>query len=127
VDLVPPYLEGSKELEEAGGNIKRATQHDVLATYGPLVKNPANENVEGASPAPTRLLFNSGLTPDEAAGLIQEGKIDAAVFGILWITNPDFYKRIEQGKQLNYDVDFFGLYNYKNHPSEGYSDYPTAT
>jgi 2,4-dienoyl-CoA reductase-like NADH-dependent reductase (Old Yellow Enzyme family) len=67
------------------------------------------------------------LTPEEAASLIQDDKIDAAAFGMLWITNPDLYRRIEQGKEFNQNVNLFGLYNYKKHPSEGYSDYPAAT
>jgi 2,4-dienoyl-CoA reductase-like NADH-dependent reductase (Old Yellow Enzyme family) len=76
---------------------------------------------------PTRLLLNCGLTPEESESLLREGKIDAAVFGQLWIPNPDLYKRIEQGKRLTQETDFFGWHNFRNQSSEGYSDYPTAT
>jgi 2,4-dienoyl-CoA reductase-like NADH-dependent reductase (Old Yellow Enzyme family) len=122
---------------------KRATPHDVLTVYGPLVKVPPGTLAEhkeatfrGAAmpapdcgnPTPTRLLLNGGLTPDEAATLIKDGLIDAAVFGVSWISNPDFQRRIEQGKELNTNLDMFGLYNFPDgQPAKGYTDYPKAT
>ncbi|KIJ31006.1 hypothetical protein M422DRAFT_267426 [Sphaerobolus stellatus SS14] len=53
-----------------------ATQHDVIAAYQPLIKN-------------SNFILNGGLTPSEAADLIQSGTIDAAAFRMLWISHPD--------------------------------------
>jgi 2,4-dienoyl-CoA reductase-like NADH-dependent reductase (Old Yellow Enzyme family) len=143
VNLLPPYLEEAKQVDESHGNVKRGTPHDELSIYGPLVKVPSallanrtQEQVRGAelvnavggsaNPSPTRLLLNVGLTPKEAEDLIKEGKIDAAVFGMLWITNPDLYKRVEHNQELSTNVNLFGLYNFHDNPSEGYTDYPTS-
>ncbi|KZS92034.1 FMN-linked oxidoreductase [Sistotremastrum niveocremeum HHB9708] len=70
---------------EIGGK-KRATQHDVIETYGPLVNREE-----------TALLINGTLTPESANELISSGKADGAVFGNLWIGQPDFQRRIEAG------------------------------
>ncbi|KAJ3556668.1 hypothetical protein NM688_g1897 [Phlebia brevispora] len=80
---------------------------------------------------PHRFL-NGGLTPSEADKLIEEGKIDAAVFGTLWIANPDLQKRIEKGmdiggKGISLDLDpttFYGVPGID--PRKGYTDYPAA-
>jgi hypothetical protein len=57
------------------------TYHDVLTTYGPLIKN---------SDSSTLLALNLNLTPEEGDKLIKEGKIDVASYGRPWINNPDF-------------------------------------
>ncbi|KAF8519801.1 hypothetical protein BU17DRAFT_65803 [Hysterangium stoloniferum] len=75
----------------------RATQHDVVESYGSLFKN-------------SKFFLNGGLTPSEADQLILEGKIDAAVFGIPWIGHPDLQRRIEQGKVLDAVLDFKHLW-----------------
>ena len=91
---------------------KRATQHDVLGTYGPLIKR-------------AKIFLNADLTPQEADQLIAEKKIDGAVFGWIWIGNPDVVRRLEAGKELNYNVDFSTLYGAAAGP-KGYTDYPFA-
>ncbi|KII91231.1 hypothetical protein PLICRDRAFT_156167 [Plicaturopsis crispa FD-325 SS-3] len=91
----------------------RATQHDVLAAYGPLIKN-------------TKVFLNGGLTPAEAAALVEAGKIDAAVFGWIWIGHPDVAKRVRYGKPLDAQVDPKTLYDESDHNWVGYTDYPEA-
>ncbi len=76
---------------------KRATEHDVVASYGPLLKN-------------TPLILNADVSPPEAATLISSKKISGGVFGWLFISNPDLVKRLEQGVALNYDVNVKHLY-----------------
>jgi len=108
---------------------KRATEHDVVASYGPLLKN-------------TPLILNADLTPPEAATLLTSTdptkKISGGVFGWLFISNPDLVKRLEQGVALNYGVNMKHLYGDQVHGGEdvvkwvesqreGYSDYPFAT
>ena len=102
----------------------RATQHDVLAAYRPHIRNAA-------------LFLNADLTPDEASKLIEEGKIDAGVFGWLWIGHPDLTGRLQSGgaAALGNDVDVMRLYGGSGPEGEsadealervkkGYTDYP---
>ncbi|KAG0704545.1 hypothetical protein DFH29DRAFT_910800 [Suillus ampliporus] len=96
----------------------RATKHDVLETYRPCIKK---------SP----LILNGGLTPEEANQLIAAKKIDAAAFGILWISHPDLAKRIEHGIPIDAKLDPKTLYGggpqspYEEQ-KKGYTDYPAA-
>ncbi|KAG8904600.1 hypothetical protein FRC01_008676 [Tulasnella sp. 417] len=102
---------------------KRGTPHDVLGTYGPLVKDPANPSASST----TKLLLNGALNPDQANELISSQLIDAAVFGTLWIGNPDMQARVEQGKELNTQPDHKTFYGSPGgDPRVGYSDYPDA-
>ncbi|KIO28450.1 hypothetical protein M407DRAFT_242997 [Tulasnella calospora MUT 4182] len=102
---------------------KRGTPHDVLKTYGPLVKDPSNPSASNT----TKLLLNGALNPDQANELISSQLIDAAVFGTLWIGNPDLQTRVEQGKELNMQLDHKTFYGFPgNDPKVGYSDYPDA-
>ncbi|KAG8954531.1 hypothetical protein FRC00_005848 [Tulasnella sp. 408] len=102
---------------------KRGTPHDVLGTYGPLIKDPSNP----ATSDTTKLLLNGGLNPDQANELISSQLIDAAVFGTLWISNPDLQTRLEQGKELNTQPDHKTFYGFPgDDPRVGYSDYPDA-
>ncbi|KAI5118410.1 hypothetical protein M0805_002862 [Coniferiporia weirii] len=96
----------------------RATQHDVLGSYSPLIKHAS-------------VLLNGDVTPPEADQLISEGKITGAVFGWFWIGNPDVVLRVKEGKPLNNDVDFTTLYGGGLAEDEvsqkkGYTDYPAA-
>ena len=129
---------------------KRGTPHDVLAVYGPIIKPPAavlqeyseaayrgpampKASYDSRNPSPTRLFVNGGLTPSEADKLVEEEKIDAAVFGALWIGNPDLEKRLEKGMDvghgINTNVDPKTFYNWPadGNPGNGYTDYPTST
>ncbi|KAF9246857.1 hypothetical protein BU15DRAFT_69717 [Melanogaster broomeanus] len=94
----------------------RATQHDVLESYRPCIKKSA-------------LFLNAGVTPEEAEALIAQNKIDAAVFGMLWISHPDLAKRLEHGKPLDNQIEFTKLYGLGPEMTleelkKGYTDYP---
>ena len=52
----------------------RGTDHDVVGSYGSLLKN-------------TKVVINAGVTPEEGAGLVAEGKTDAVSFGTLFISS----------------------------------------
>lgn len=100
---------------------KRATVHDVLATYGPLIKSPSKPSIT------TKLLLNGALTPRETNDLIGLNLIDAAVFGTLWIGNPDLQTRIEKGLPINEKPETKSFYAFPDgDPRVGYSDYPKA-
>ena len=97
---------------------KRGTPHDVVAVYGPLF--------EGSS---TLFFSNGGFNPEEAAQVVDEGKVQGVFFGFLWIGNPDLAKRVEHGKSLNIQPDFKGFYLHdgtKEGARKGYTDYPNA-
>lgn len=70
--------------------------------------------------------MNADVSPQEAEQLISEKKIDGAVFGWIWIGNPDVVHRLEAGKDLNYNTDIHTLYGASAGP-KGYTDYPFAT
>ncbi|THG99867.1 hypothetical protein EW026_g2559 [Hermanssonia centrifuga] len=143
VHFLDPLIPGETQM-------KRGTPHQVLAIYGPIVKplahilrahseeayrGPAMPSSELSylNPTPTRLFVNGGLTPREADELIADGTIDGAVFGSLWLGNPDYQKRLERGmdvdgKGINQVLDFKTFYGVPNvDPRLGYTDYPTAT
>ncbi|KAF5358666.1 hypothetical protein D9758_007683 [Tetrapyrgos nigripes] len=115
---------------------KRATVHDVVGTYTPLVKNPN-----------TAVLVNTGYTAEEGAQAVEQGTAAAVVYGMNWIVHPDFAKRIQDGKPLDgfQRLDMMGLYgHYPPYPhtedlfkgeklaklkedlKKGYTDYPDA-
>ena len=61
-----------------------------------------------------------GLTSEKATSLLASGKADAAVFGVLFLANPDLPERFRRGAALNEpDRDTF----YTVGP-RGYTDYP---
>ncbi|KAH8822755.1 flavoprotein NADH-dependent oxidoreductase [Flagelloscypha sp. PMI_526] len=94
---------------------KRGTPHDIVGTYGPLIKK-------------AKILVNSGVQPEEGAELVQSGRVDVVSIGFNWATHPDVANRIQHGKPLD---------NIPNIPhlqlgedgdlSVGYTDYPEAT
>jgi len=67
---------------------KRAIQHDVYKTYGPLIKN-------------TALLMNGMYTGPEAEEMITSTPVTGVVFGVPTISNPDLYERIQLGVELD--------------------------
>lgn len=75
--------------------------------------------------------MNADLTPTEGESLVAAGKIAAGVYGWSWISNPDFVTRLKDGKELNNDVSFVGLYGGgyprdEENQAKGYIDYPFA-
>ncbi|MGD8533205.1 MAG: alkene reductase [Gammaproteobacteria bacterium] len=66
------------------------------------------------------LLICGGFSPEEAATWLSEDRMDAAVFGRLYISNPDLDERIRQGAALTAPdpETFYGG------GEAGYTDYP---
>jgi len=63
----------------------------------------------------------AGLTKESATALLAENKADAAVFGTLFVANPDLPERFKQDALLN-APDKSTFYQGGEH---GYTDYPT--
>ncbi|KAK0447211.1 FMN-linked oxidoreductase [Armillaria borealis] len=77
----------------------------------------------------TRVFGNASFTGEEAARYIEDGKVDGVFFGIPWIPNPDFAKRLEKGKAPEANIDFATLYGrggLEEDEKKGYVDYPVA-
>ena len=86
---------------------QKKAQFDYRALLRPLFKGP--------------YLHGGGLTKDTAQALIAQGQADAAVFGNLYLANPDLIQRLRTTTALNApDRDTF----YSSGP-KGYIDYPT--
>ncbi|TFK38154.1 hypothetical protein BDQ12DRAFT_651893 [Crucibulum laeve] len=94
---------------------KRATIHDIVESYRHLIKN-------------AKVFVNAGVTPEEGAKLISDGKADAISIGFSWITHPDLVKRVQHGKPLNNIPDIPHLQWGKSEKDlrVGYTDYPEA-
>ncbi|KAF8997115.1 hypothetical protein BDQ17DRAFT_1248994 [Cyathus striatus] len=94
----------------------RATQHDILETYAPLIKN-------------SKVFVNVDVTPEEGATLISTKKVDAIAIGFNWITHPDLAKRVKHGKPLdNYpDIPHLQWGKDEKDLAVGYTTYPEAT
>ncbi|HEX7887708.1 MAG TPA: alkene reductase [Phenylobacterium sp.] len=69
---------------------------------------------------PGSYLYGSGLTKGKADNLLESGAADAAVFGALFVANPDLPRRFEQDAALN-SPDPKTLYG---GAAQGYIDYP---
>ncbi|PBK66976.1 FMN-linked oxidoreductase [Armillaria solidipes] len=94
----------------------RATKHDIVATYAPLLKN-------------VKAFANAGFTGEEAARYIEQGKVAGVFFGLPWIAHPDFAKRLQYGKPLDGKLDITTLYGHGRDmeaEKKGYIDYPPA-
>ncbi|KAF9040265.1 FMN-linked oxidoreductase [Hymenopellis radicata] len=106
----------SKTFDPVIDGKQRATKHDVLATYAHLIKQSAT-------------FANANYNGPEAAKAIDQGQVDGVFFGVPWIANPDFARRLELGKSLNGKVNFATLYGTGGDMEaqrKGYTDYPTA-
>ncbi|KAJ7739648.1 flavoprotein NADH-dependent oxidoreductase [Mycena maculata] len=91
---------------------KRATEHDVVATFSPFLTN-------------TPVFVNCGVTPAEAEQLVNSGTAAGVFFGFSWVTHPDVGKRIKAGKELDNVPNFAHLYGAVGvDPALGYVDYP---
>ncbi len=79
---------------------------DHLSLLRPLFKGP--------------FFVGGGLTRDKAGALLAEGKADVAVFGVLFLANPDLPERFRRGSALNVpdDSTFYTV------GPKGYIDYP---
>ncbi|KAJ7491153.1 flavoprotein NADH-dependent oxidoreductase [Mycena latifolia] len=93
---------------------KRATQHDVIATFGPLLSD-------------TALFINAGVTPAEAEELVGSGTAAGVFLGIPFITHPDLGRRVKAGKPLDNVPNFAHFYGLPGvDPKLGYLDYVEA-
>lgn len=88
----------------------------MLEAYRPIFKN-------------AKVFVNAGVTPEEGAQIVAEGKADGIVIGFSWITHPDLAKRVLHGKPLDNVPDIKHLQGGKDDSSldVGYTDYPVAT
>ncbi|KAE9396069.1 FMN-linked oxidoreductase [Gymnopus androsaceus JB14] len=91
VDMLDPVIDGAK----------RGTPHDILATYGSLIKH-------------AQVFSNGGFTGEEAAATVKSGQASGIFFGIPWITHPDL--------RTTFTIDFTTLAEQR----QGYVDYPAA-
>ncbi|KAJ6519264.1 flavoprotein NADH-dependent oxidoreductase [Mycena sanguinolenta] len=93
----------------------RATQHDVIGTFRPMIKN-------------AKVFGVGGFTPPEAEEMVASGTLDGVMFGIPYIAHPDLAKRVLHGKPLDNVPDFHTFYGDRSIPAEkGFTDYPTAS
>lgn len=91
------------------------TRHDLLATYGKLIRN-------------ARTFIVGGVTAEEADELVKTGQVDGVFFGLAWLTHPDLGKRIRHGKRIDNMLAIPHLYGDVNvDPKLGYTDYPAVT
>jgi len=114
VDKLKPSYVTLVRYATALGPEDRGTAHDVVESYGSLLEN-------------TKVVVNAGVTPEEGAGLVAEGKADAVSFGMLFISHPDLVKRVKHGKPLDNAVQFGNLQGGSGDTGVGYTDYPAAT
>ncbi|KAK2467211.1 hypothetical protein APHAL10511_000760 [Amanita phalloides] len=92
----------------------RATQHDVVASYRPLIKN-------------AKVFVNGSVLPEEGAELVKSGNADAIAFGFNYIVHPDLAKRIQYGKPLDNTISTKRIYGAGAKDLRlGYTDYPEA-
>ncbi|KAK1219809.1 hypothetical protein PQX77_017473 [Marasmius sp. AFHP31] len=105
------YVEASDPVIDG---VKRATQHDVIESYRPYIKN-------------AKLFANGGVSPEEGIKLVSEGKADAIAFGFLYVAHPDLAKRIHFGKPIQPELtDVKHLYGRDGSVEDqiaGYTDY----
>jgi len=78
------------------------------------VLTPARAHYKGV------LIGNMGYTPQEAAGAIESGQLDAVAFGTAFLANPDLPARIKAGASLNTPNPA----TFYSPGAEGYTDYP---
>jgi len=106
-------VRGNNDVEYEPGK-KRATMHDVLESYRPVIKN-------------SKLFLNGGILPAEGAELIASGKVDGVFLGFPWLTHPDVVKRVQHGKALDNIPAVANMQGGKGGDfSVGYTDYPAA-
>ncbi|KAJ7777204.1 hypothetical protein B0H16DRAFT_1360919 [Mycena metata] len=91
---------------------RRATEHDVLKSYGPFLTD-------------TPIFVNASVTPAEAEELVSSKKAAGVFIGMGWISHPDLAKRIQAGRTLDNVVDWKTVYGGSD-PAVGYVDYESA-
>ncbi|KAJ7490996.1 flavoprotein NADH-dependent oxidoreductase [Mycena latifolia] len=93
---------------------KRATPHDVIATFSPFLKD-------------TPIFVGGAVESAEAEELVRSGRVAAVFIGTNWITHPDLGRRVRAGKPLDNVLDILKIYgNPGVDPRLGYLDYKEA-
>jgi hypothetical protein len=91
--------------------------HDVVSSYGPVIKN-------------AKTFLNGAIAPQEGGKPITLGKIDGIFIRTMWITHPDLVKHVEHRKPLDNHLDIQHLYRNGVSVEEqriGYTNYLEAT
>jgi len=78
------------------------------------VMSAARESFKGL------IIGNMGYSPEEAAGSIDKGLIDAIAFGHHFVSNPNLVEKIKNGVALSEPDQS----TYYSHDAKGYTDYP---
>ncbi|KIL64840.1 hypothetical protein M378DRAFT_11189 [Amanita muscaria Koide BX008] len=94
---------------------RRATNHDVVASYRHLIKN-------------AKVVVNGGVLPQEGAELVESRKADTISIGFNYISHPDVVKRAKHGKPFDNipNIPHLQGAGKKEHLDIGYTDYPLA-
>ena len=66
------------------------------------------------------IIGNMGYSPEEGAGSIEKGLINAVAFGHLYVSNPNLVEKIKNGVAL-IEPD---QNTYYTNEAKGYTDYP---
>ncbi|KAF9482334.1 FMN-linked oxidoreductase [Pholiota conissans] len=105
----------AKQYDVEYDGVLRATQHDILESYRPYIKN-------------AKLFLNAAVTPEEGEALVSAGKIDGIFIGFNYITHPDVVERALHGKPFDNVPDIPHLQTNATVTdwSTGYTDYPRA-
>ncbi|CAX60326.1 NADH:flavin oxidoreductase/NADH oxidase [Erwinia billingiae Eb661] len=111
-DTSETYLYIGKELS------RRGIAYVHLMAQGPVMFNGLLRDFRQVWRG--TLILAGGLTPAQAAALIDDGLTDLAAFGSPFIANPDFVERVRKGWPLT----MARRSSYYGGGEEGYTDYP---
>jgi len=111
-DTSETYLYIGKELS------RRGIAYVHLMAQGPVMFNGLLRDFRKVWRG--TLILAGGLTPAQAAALIDDGLTDLAAFGSPFIANPDFVERVRKGWPLT----MARRSSYYGGGEEGYTDYP---
>ena len=71
----------------------------------------------------TPFVSAGGWNPENCWAIVESGEVDALAFGRLFLANPDFVERLQEGRRMNaYDRGRF--YGPTPEREAGYTDYP---
>ncbi|KAL5335198.1 hypothetical protein BJX70DRAFT_330905 [Aspergillus crustosus] len=106
------------ETEPRPGGCDLPAGYNPLEQFGGMVKYPGSK---------TLLMVNQDYTVEEAAKLVEEGKIDLISFGRLFVYNPDLVSRIKENVPLaQNDRGGWVYYGPYETVEKGYNDWPVS-